>query len=106
MSLSIIDYADYALLHLIDDHVGDTTPDLAAFLEVSVRSVAQRLRHMKDHGLVSKDLLGGWSIARRGRVLLDTRGESIEVVQRLSHQAKRDPVAGWVAKREWARNVQ
>lgn len=102
--LSIADYADYELLHVVQDHEGDTTAALAEFLEAEPRSVGSRLSWMRRKALVDRDAKGGWVLARNGKNLLRTRGAHIMAVRKLSRQASADRVAGWVAHREWLRN--
>lgn len=102
--LSIYDYADLELLHVIDDHEF-TTAEMAEFLERERSSVAQRMTWMKRQLLVDRRSDGVWIVARRGKAILNGRSDSLISIRELSLRAARDPVMGWVAKREWRRNL-
>lgn len=104
-TLSIGDYADLELLHVIDDHAGESTVSLAEFLEVDTRSAGQRLSWLKRKGLVSRDLSNGWVLARQGRAILNGRGEDILALRKLTRSAARNDALRWVARREVGRNL-
>lgn len=106
--LSIADYADFELLHVLDDHSGATTIALAELLEADTRSVGTRLAWMKRKGLIEridKDGELGWILSRRGRSLFNGRAEGLMQIRKLSKSVAKDNVMGWVAKREWTRNL-
>jgi hypothetical protein len=104
--LSYLEFGDYELLHLVDDNSGKDTAWLAEFMEANRRSTGSRLSWMKRQGLLTQDVTGGWLVALRGRRLLDSRGQDIEAIQALAKKVSHDKVSGWVAKREWARNLR
>lgn len=111
MSLTFLDYADYDLLHVVDDAQkqhgqGMDTDYFAGLLEVERRSVGTRFARMRSWGLLSKDArTGGWIVGRKGRALLNGRGKDLEAVRRLTLQMAANETARWVTMREVKKNL-
>lgn len=104
MRLNISAYADFELLHVVDDNEF-TTVQLAEFLEAELRSVGTRMAWMRRQTLVRQRSDGVWILSRRGQAILNGRSNSLEQIRQLSIQTAHDPTMNWIARREWARNV-
>lgn len=105
------DYGDYQLLHLVDDNEGKPTVHFAELLEVEPMSVGQRFSWMKRKGLIRAQALRSdrqseWYVAAGGRKLLDGQGQHIETLQHLAKTLSKSTSAGWVARREFGRNLR
>lgn len=104
--MTLLDYSDYDLLHVVDDHSGQGSASLGELLERDARSVAQRLSWMRRKGYVGRLANGGWIVARKGRRLLETRGGAIADARELAQHVTHDTLAGWVINREYRRGLK
>jgi hypothetical protein len=110
-TLTVWDYSDYDLLHMIDDNEGEPTVTFAELCECEPRSVGVRFSWLARKKLVRSQLLTAdrqraWYMATAGRRLLDSHGEGIEALRGLARDLSRSPATGWVAGREFKRSVR
>lgn len=103
--LSIGDYADYELLHVVEDHAGKKTRELAALLDVTSMQCASRLGWMRRMGFLERDRNDGWVLGREGVKVLNGGGDELLALRSLTLTAGRKHGTRWLARREALRNL-
>jgi hypothetical protein len=106
MGLTIWDWADYELLHLVDDNEGEYTAFFAQELEVGPQNVGSRFSRMRLHGLLDRTEKGGWTVGKSGRSMLNGGGKDFEALRRLTKQAAKTDGTRWAFTREATRNLK
>lgn len=105
--LTFWEYADLELLHVVDNVAngkGASTLAIAAILEIEARHVGSRLSWMRRNQLLTRDSDGAWYVTPTARKIL-RNPRQIEAVRKLARGVSSDDALGWMAKREWRREL-